>query len=261
MIGFGYQMVFWQGRLRMINQSLQSMGVKLAVTLASSFLFLNTMTAADLNQTKESFSVEVTKTFAYKYLKYLPEGYDVKKKFPLLLFLHGGGERGNNLEQATKHGPPKLIRQGKQFPFIVVSPQCPKGSRWSAEGLDAMLDDIIGKHAVDESRIYCTGLSMGGHGTWALGGLNPKRFAALVPICGSGSRSDARQIGKTPVWVFHGAKDRVVPLSESQRMVDALKRRGGEPKFTIYPEAKHDSWTETYNNPKLYEWLLSHKRE
>ena len=102
---------------------------------------------------------------------------------------------------------------------------------------------------------------MGGYGTWALGGQNPKRFAAFAPICGGGNRTDARQIAKKPVWVFHGAKDRTVPLEESQRMVDALKRYGGKPRFTIYPNAGHDSWTEAYNNPKLYEWFLSHKTE
>lgn len=154
-----------------------------------------------------------------------------------------------------------LINKGKKFPFIVISPQCLKNSWWDAEGLDALLDEFIGKHAVDESRIYCTGLSMGGYGTWALGGQNPKRFAAFAPICGGGNRTDARRIGKKPVWVFHGAKDRTVSLEESQRMVDALKRRGGKPKFTIYPEAGHDSWTKSYDNPKLYEWFLSHKIE
>ena len=245
----------------MTNQTFHSTGLKLAATLVAGFIFLNTPTAAEPNQTEESFSAEVTKMFAYKYLKYLPEGYDGKKKFPLLLFLHGAGERGDNLDLVTVHGPPKLIKNGKKFPFIVISPQCPKGSWWDAEGLDALLDEFIGKHAVDESRIYCTGLSMGGYGTWALGGQNAKRFAALAPICGGGNRTDARRIGKKPVWVFHGAKDRTVPLDESQRMVDALKRRGSKPKFTIYPEAGHDSWTKSYDNPKLYEWFLSHKIE
>ena len=243
----------------MILQLFDSTGLKLVMTLVASFLFNHTVSAVDLNQTKEVFSAKVTKTFAYKYLKYLPEGYDGKKKVPLLLFLHGAGERGDNLDLVTVHGPPKLIKKGKKFPFIVISPQCLKGSWWDAAGLDALLDEFISKHAVDESRIYCTGLSMGGYGTWALGGQNPKRFAALAPICGGGNRIDARQIRKKPVWVFHGAKDSVVPLEESQRMVDALKQRGGKPKFTIYPEAGHDSWTKTYDNPKLYEWFLSHK--
>ena len=245
----------------MIIKAFHLTGLKLAATLVAGFIFYNTAGAADLNQTRETFSAEVTKTFAYKYLKYLPDGYDGKKKFPLLLFLHGAGERGDNLDLVTKHGPPKLIKKGKNFPFIVISPQCLKNSWWDAEGLDALLDEFIGKHAVDESRIYCTGLSMGGYGTWALGGQNSKRFAAFAPICGGGSRTDARQISKKPVWVFHGAKDRTVPLEESQRMVDALKRRGGKPKFTIYPEAGHDSWTKSYNNPKLYEWFLSHKNQ
>ena len=156
----------------MTIQTFPSTGLKLAAALVAGFIFLNTPTAAEPNQTEESFSAEVTKTFAYKYLKYLPEGYDGKKKFPLLLFLHGAGERGDNLDLVTVHGPPKLIKKGKKFPFIVISPQCPKGSWWDDEGLDALLDEFIGKHAVDESRIYCTGLSMGGYGTWALGGQN-----------------------------------------------------------------------------------------
>ena len=245
----------------MNNQKRYPAGLQQAATIAACFIFLKTPIAADLNQTKESFSAEVTNKYSYNYLKYLPDGYDGKKKFPLLIFLHGAGERGDNLELVTKHGPPKLIKKGKRFPFIVISPQCPKGSWWKADGLDALLDDFISKHAVDESRIYCTGLSMGGYGTWALGGQNPKRFAAFAPICGGGNRTDARQIAKKPVWVFHGAKDKVVPLTESERMVNALKQRGGKPRFTIYPNAGHDSWTEAYNNPKLYEWFLSHKTE
>jgi len=245
----------------MNNLRLLQTKLKQAATIAACFIFMKNTIAADLNQTKESFSAVIANTYSYNYLKYLPDGYNGKKKFPLLLFLHGAGERGDNLELVTKHGPPKLIKNGKKFPFIVVSPQCPKGNWWKADGLDALLDDLISKHAVDESRIYCTGLSMGGFGTWALGGLNPKRFAALAPICGGGNWIDAREIAKKPVWVFHGAKDKVIPLTESERMVDTLKQRGGNPRFTIYPEASHDSWTEAYNNPKLYEWFLSHKTE
>ena len=229
--------------------------------IISSFLAQD-LIAADLNQTKEEFSAKVVKTYSYNYLKYLPKDYDGKTKFPLLLFLHGAGERGDNLEKVAVHGPPKLIKQGKQFPFIVISPQCPKGSRWDPNALDAMLDKIIKSHAVDESRIYCTGLSMGGFGTWALGSSNPNRFAAFAPICGGGvdrTAFNAFEMWKKPVWVFHGDADKVVPLEESERMVRALKRRGGKPKFTIYKGVNHDSWTETYDNPKLYEWFLSHK--
>ena len=228
--------------------------------MALAFSTEQSLSAANLKQTKESYTAEVTKKYSYHYLKYLPEGYDGKKPFPLLLFLHGAGERGSDLEKVTTHSPPKLIKQGKKFPFIVISPQCKKNSWWDANALDAMLDQIIKTHAVDESRVYCTGLSMGGFGTWSLGGINPDRFAAFAPICGGGRWSDAFQMWKKPVWVFHGDADKVVPLEESERMVKALRQRGGKPKFTIYKGVNHDSWTETYNNPKLYQWFLSHKK-
>ena len=238
--------------------------LKFVTALALALSAVQSANTADLNQTKESYSAEVSKKYSYHYLKYLPKEYDGKKKFPLLLFLHGAGERGSDLEKVTKHGPPKLIKQGKQFPFVVISPQCPKDTCWDANALDAMLDKIIESHAVDESRIYCTGLSMGGFGTWALGSTNPNRFAAFAPICGGGvdrTAFNAFEMWKKPVWVFHGDADKVVPLEESERMVKALRRRGGKPKFTIYKGVNHDSWTETYNNPKLYEWFLSHKKE
>lgn len=239
--------------------------LKVPVLLGSLILCFITQVviATDLNQTQENFSAKAVKTYSYNYLKYLPKNYDSKTKFPLLLFLHGAGERGTNLEKVAVHGPPKLIKQGRQFPFIVISPQCPKESRWDPNALNAMLDQIIESHAVDESRIYCTGLSMGGFGTWALGGSHPNRFAAFAPICGGGvdrTAFDSFEMAKKPVWVFHGDADSVVPLEESKRMVRALKRRGGKPKFTIYKGVNHDSWTETYNNPKLYEWFLSHKK-
>ena len=239
--------------------------LKFPVFISSLILYFTTqdLITADLNQTQEKFSAKVVKIYSYNYLKYLPKNYDGKTKFPLLLFLHGAGERGSNLEKVAVHGPPKLIKQGKQFPFIVISPQCPKGSRWDPDALNAMLDQIIKSHAVDETRIYCTGLSMGGFGTWALGSSNPNRFAAFAPICGGGVDRTAFvsfEMAKKPVWVFHGDADSVVPLKESERMVKALKRRGGKPKFTVYKGVNHDSWTETYNNPKLYEWFLSHKK-
>ena len=153
--------------------------------------------------------------------------------------------------------------------FIVVSPQCPAGVSWDDDAIGALLDEIAAKHRVDAKRVYLTGLSMGGFGTWSYAMKNPGRFAAIVPICGGGETSSVRRMARTkraeltslPVWVFHGAKDPTVPLSESQQMVDALKQAGAaNVQFTIYPEAKHDSWTETYNNPELYAWLLRHTR-
>jgi predicted peptidase len=199
-----------------------------------------------------------------KYLLYLPADYDKQDKWPLILFLHGAGERGDKLEKVEVHGPPKLIKQGKQFPFIIVSPQCPNGHFWNNEllTLSTLLDDIESKYKVDRDRVYLTGLSMGGFGTWALAGYSPDRFAAIIPICGGGEPLVARALKKMPVWAFHGGKDPVVPVKRSQDLVDALKRANNEDvKLTIYPNALHDSWTATYDNPEIYEWLLKHKRQ
>ncbi|MBC8873228.1 MAG: prolyl oligopeptidase family serine peptidase [Planctomycetes bacterium] len=194
------------------------------------------------------------------YLLFLPDGYDKQESWPLILFLHGAGERGDDLELVKKHGPPKIVETKKDFPFIVVSPQCKPKVWWEPVKLLALLDDIVAKYKVDEDRIYVTGLSMGGFGTWALAAQSPDRFAAIVPICGGGEPYWTRRFPHLPVWVFHGAKDFGVPLRRSEEMVDALKKAGGEPKLTVYPDAGHDSWTETYDNPELYEWLLKHKR-
>ena len=151
----------------------------------------------------------------------------------------------------------------KDFPFIAVSPQCPKDSRWNlqVDTLDALLDELERTHLVDPERIYVTGLSMGGFGTWALAAALPQRFAAIAPICGGGDPRTTRTIPHLPAWVFHGARDETVPMLRSAEMVEALARSGGYARFTVYPEAKHDSWTETYNNPELYAWLLSHTRK
>ncbi|MEQ8786382.1 MAG: prolyl oligopeptidase family serine peptidase [Pirellulaceae bacterium] len=194
------------------------------------------------------------------YLLYLPKDYEKQESWPLLLFLHGSGERGDDLELVKKHGPPKLAGEGESFPFLVASPQCPADSRWQPHELTALLDDLEKKYKVDADRIYVTGLSMGGFGTWALAAHTPKRFAAIVPICGGGEARWARNYGKLPVWVFHGAKDTAVPVARSEEMVEAIKKRDGDVKLTIYPEAGHDSWTETYANPELYTWLLKQKR-
>lgn len=219
---------------------------------------------ANAGQSEQMFQKEITKKVSLGYLLYLPKGYGEKKdqKWPLILFLHGAGERGSDLSLVKKHGPPKLIDQGKEFPFIVVSPQCPTTSWWpeQVDALTALLDEVRSKYAVDAERVYLTGLSMGGFGTWTLASRYPERFAALAPICGGGDKYLVSRLKSVPVWVFHGAKDPVVPLQSSTDMVEALKRAGGDVQLTVYPEAQHDSWTETYNNPKLYEWFLSHRR-
>jgi len=197
------------------------------------------------------------------YLLYLPPDYEKQDVWPLVIFLHGAGERGDDLELVKQHGPPKLIAEGKDFPAIVVSPQCKSSRWWHAQLLElsALIDDIEANYKVDKSRIYLTGLSMGGFGTWALGAYTPERFAALIPICGGGESLAARALTKTPIWVFHGAKDAIVPLKRSEDMVEVLKRSKGNVEFTVYPEAQHDSWTETYANPDVWKWLFEQQRQ
>ena len=195
------------------------------------------------------------------YLLYLPADYEKQQSWPLLLFLHGAGERGSDLELVKKHGPPKLIDEGKDFPFVIVSPQTPKDRTWQPIELTALLDDIVAKYKIDKDRIYVTGLSMGGFGTWALAAFTPDRFAAIVPICGGGEVLAARRLIKLPIWAFHGGKDVVVPVKRSEDLVGAIKKDNPEAKLTVYPDAGHDSWTETYANPDVYAWLLLHKRK
>lgn len=195
-----------------------------------------------------------------QYLLYLPQDYDAHDNWPLLLFLHGGGERGDYIELLKIHGPPKLIAAGKQFPMIVVSPQCPKDQRWQSVTLLALLDDLCEKLKVDLDRIYVTGLSMGGYGLWDLAIDAPDRFAALAPICGGGEPGSVKTIKHIPVWAFHGELDEGVPLRRSQEMVDALKKEGAKPKLTVFPGVGHISWTAVYEDPAFYEWLLAQKR-
>lgn len=237
-----------------------------AATLGIVFLFYVSQSLAAEGRkpepgTQQPEKLERTIKVTFDYLLYLPKDYDQKESWPLLLFLHGSGERGENLDRVKVHGPPKLVAAGKELPFIVVSPQCPsRGRGWQPHELSALLDEIIEKYKVDQDRIYVTGLSMGGFGTWSLAAFSPDRFAALVPICGGGDPNTARRFSHVATWVFHGAKDPAVPLAASEKMVEALKKAGGNVKFTIYPEAGHDSWTEAYNTPELYKWLLEQKR-
>jgi len=213
------------------------------------------------------FEKKITKTVTGRHLLFLPEDYyKDKKQWSLMLFLHGGGERGDDLELVKRHGPPKIVENKKDFPFIVVSPQCPLYERWTAEHLSALIDEVVSHYRVDEDRIYVTGLSMGGAGTWTITIATPERFAAIAPICPARSLPDKAEVIKNlPIWVFHGTKDNRVPIKRTIEMVDALKECGSNVRFTIYPEPRdplhpHDCWTETYENPELYEWLLSHKR-
>jgi predicted peptidase len=242
---------------------------RISVCIVLSLTVLSGCAARDQVQTGQHadvFARTVTKEIRMNYLLYLPKDYGkADKKWPLILFLHGAGERGDNIELVKKHGPAKLAAEGKDFDFIIVSPQCPQESWWPTmtEDLKILVDDIAGKYQVDKSRMYITGLSMGGYGTWSMIIKYPDMFAAAAPICGGGESVLAKfRLDKMPIWVFHGAKDDVVPPSKSEEMVKAVEKAGNKNvKFTVYPEAGHDSWTETYNNPELYQWFLKYEKK
>ena len=214
---------------------------------------------------QQEMSPTITVEFKQNFLLSLPEGYEKgEQAYPLMLFLHGAGERGDgNLDLVKVNGPPKQIDQGKRFPCIVVSPQCEAESWWEASQLSALLDYIEANYRVDKKRIYVTGLSMGGYGTWALAQREPDRFAAIVPVCGGGNARSVRYAKKitAPIWAFHGAKDTVVPVSELTEMQTALKDVGIDIKTTIYPEVGHGSWVNAYDTPELYEWMFAQVRE
>lgn len=212
------------------------------------------------SQQSKIFDQKITVPARLEYLLSLPTDYGKSRKsWPLVLFLHGSGESGKDLNKVKVHGPPKLAEANGSFPFILVSPQSP-GRGWDPHVLNALLDSVIKKYRVDKNRVYVTGLSMGGYGTWALAAAYPGKFAALAPICGGGNPADADKLAHLPVWVFHGAKDTTVPSKRSEEMVEALRAAGGNPKFTLYPDAGHDSWTATYDDPEFYKWLLVQKR-
>lgn len=195
------------------------------------------------------------------YLLYLPKDYDAaKQKSPLLLFLHGSGERGSEISLVAKHGPPKLVAKGQDLPFIVVSPQCPQGQRWQPKQLLGLLDDISSRYAVDSDRIYVTGLSMGGFGTWALLGADPERFAAAVPICGFAEPETVERGAKRPIWIVVGDRDSSRLVSNSLESAKSLQDRGADVKLTVMHGVGHDSWTQTYATPELYDWMLRHRR-
>ncbi len=207
--------------------------------------------------------ISLTLVLRLSYLVYLPPEYeaDPLRQWPVVFFLHGSGERGDNLELLKVYGLPKLVEQGQSFPFIIVSPQCPASDRWPEHlyALDGLYTEIMANYRIDPAQVYLTGLSMGGNGAWRWAIEQPNRFAALAPICGWSYPERATRIKHLPTWVFHGAKDEVVPISTSEEMVKALRDCGADVRFTVYPEAAHDSWTETYANPELYEWLLSYQ--
>ena len=210
---------------------------------------------------REDFRTSVTLDVDMHYWIYLPPDYEQRDDWPLLVFLHGAGERGSDMEKVKVHGPPKLVAEGKYFPFVIVSPQCSRFFWWYADPVAELTRKVANSYKIDKNRIYLTGLSMGGYGTWATVAKHPDLYAAIAPICGGGDPTKVAAHQHVPTWTFHGAREKVVKLKESEAMIEALTAAGAQPNFTGYPEAGHDSWTETYENPKLYEWFLSHSKK
>lgn len=207
---------------------------------------------------------ESDRYFNFGYTQYLPKDFDESKKYPLVFFLHGAGEWGEDLDVACRHGFMKHVREsGKEYPFICVAPQCPANKYWACytESLLAFLDYICQTLPVDKDRIYLTGLSMGGTGTWMLGMAAPERFAAMAPICGSGIYWFGEALVNIPIMVYHGDCDEVVPVENSMEMVRSVNKRGGNATIKILKGVWHNAWDAAYEGDELYTWLLSHKRE
>ena len=211
--------------------------------------------------------LDESRTDTVRYWLFLPADYEAQALSggaPLLLFLHGAGERGNEsgdeIDRVKIHGPPRLLDDpefAKNFPSVTVSPQCKRGYAWSPAQLMLLLDHIEENFTIDKNRVYVTGLSMGGFGTWMCLNEAPERFAAAAPICGGAKPEWAERLVNIPIWTFHGDQDRVVTVDRTQTIVDAIREAGGRKViFTIYRGVAHDSWTPTYDNQLFYDWLF-----
>lgn len=211
-----------------------------------------------ISDEKETVSVE-----KIEYYLYFPKGYEEEKndKFPLLLFLHGGGESGGELEELKTNGPPKLLAEGKEFPFLILAPQNPyKKKWWNTRAVMQLLDTIIATNRVDTDRIYLTGLSRGGGAAWELAVQYPDKFAALAVVCGMTPVPYASWINKNmPIWVFHGTEDKSIPISESENMVKRLEEMGYDVTFTRYEGVGHNAWVKAYTTEELYTWFMKQK--
>ncbi|WP_305982148.1 prolyl oligopeptidase family serine peptidase [Roseivirga thermotolerans] len=244
-----------------------------------------------LAQTKEDFRA-AKHTYEEGSLNYrvlYPEGFDSTKEYPLVLFLHGAGERGTNNEKQLVHGSKLFLDPSnrEKFPAIVVFPQCPPEDYWAnvhrpldengkrqftyfttkteptlaMKGLLSLVDSLSRVAHIDKDRMYVMGLSMGGMGTFELVSRRPKTFAAAAPICGGGHPKSARKYAKkVPFWIFHGLKDDVVPPHFSKEMASAIEEKGGRVKLTLYPNANHNSWDPAFAEPELLPWLFSHSK-
>ena len=193
------------------------------------------------------------------YLIKYPEGFSENGKYPVLFFLHGAGTRGTSTD-ALRENAFFECTENMNLPFVIVAPLCSENTWFDLfEHLIALVKEVAKLPYVDEKRIYLTGNSMGGYGTWQLAMSMPEYFAAIVPVCGGGMYWNAWRLKNVAVWAFHGEKDDCVSPTETEKMMDIVKRAGAEAKLTIYPEAGHNAWTPTYSNPEVFAWLLEHE--
>lgn len=204
--------------------------------------------------------------FDIGYYVFLPEDYSPEKKYPMVVFLHGAGERGNGREELhkiEKHGLPKYAAAGRKFPFILLCPQCPGRIVWNniVFELKALIDAVAEKYGADTARISITGISMGGFGTWEMGLTFSNFFSALAPVCGGGLSWRCSNLSQMPIWAFHGDADGVVPPKNSIEMVDSVNQNGGKAKLTLFHGVGHDSWDSAYLETTVIDWLITQKRE
>ena len=232
------------------------------IALLGAALALPAVARARARTSPRSSKMTATIRFRLNYLAFLPKSYCAKGQgVALIVFLHGSGERGTDIEKVKAWGPPAIAEKNPDFPFMVVSPQLAEGESWHALALKGMLDEVLAKYNVDRSRVYLTGLSLGGYGAWDLASRYPGYFAAVAPICGGGIARIVGAMRATPTWVFHGKLDDAVPEEESARMVDALKAAGGNVKYTVLPEGGHiDAWVHAYEQAGLFDWFLQQRK-
>lgn len=202
------------------------------------------------------------------YVVFVPHDYDGKKEVPVILFLHGAGEtkgdKSNQMPVNVGIGP-AIRKREKTFPFLTIIPQA-ETRGWAATTENAkralaMLDEVTKEYKTDAKRVYLTGLSMGGMGTWSIATAMPDKFAAIAPICGGGDPKQAEKLKNLPIWAFHGDADASVPVARSRDMIEAVKKAGGSPKYTEYPKVGHNSWDKAYGTDELYEWLLKQTKK
>jgi predicted peptidase len=207
-----------------------------------------------------TFSGVVRKPVSLRYLLWMPRTARPAGGWPLLLFLHGSGQRGDDLAQVKVHGPPKDAQAVADRGFVLVAPQVPEGLAWDSDSLEALRAHLVAQLPVDADRVLMTGLSMGGIGTWNYAADYPDRLAAIAPVCGIGDIDRAARVARLPIWAFHGARDTAVPFAGAQEMVDAVRAAGGHVKFTVYADVGHEAWDPAYADPQLYDWLLAQRR-